>query len=190
MAPVISGNGFMRLACLSAFAGIAVLSLPLLSGCGSEPQPKPLSIKRAPQEHVPEWRPVNALLLRYDANKDGNVTRAEMEAGLKADFDAADTNHDGVLDKAEVEAVNHSRWDKDASASSPLIDWNNDGVVDLREYSATVHSLFDELDKDGDGVVTREEMKLGGGPKSGGGPKGRKMQGPRGGGGGEPPSSD
>ena len=69
-----------------------------------------------------------------------------MEAGLKADFAAADTNHDGVLELDEVRAVNDKRWSEDASASSPLVDWNHDGVVDFDEFAATARSLFDQMD--------------------------------------------
>ena len=39
--------------------------------------------------------PSAALLLRYDANQDGIVTRDEMDGGLKADFAAADANEIG-----------------------------------------------------------------------------------------------
>ena len=74
--------------------------------------------------------------LKYDANHDGTLTRAELEAGLKADFDAADTNHDGRLDIDEVRAVNQARWSADSSAASPLVDWNHDGYVDFNEFAA------------------------------------------------------
>ena len=58
-------------------------------------------------ERLPAGLPPSAaLLLRYDANHDGIVTREEMEAGLKADFAAADTNHDGCLDPSEVRIEN------------------------------------------------------------------------------------
>ncbi len=50
--------------------------------------------------------PAAALLLRYDANHDGVVTRQELDAGLKADFAAADLNHDGCLDPSEVRIEN------------------------------------------------------------------------------------
>lgn len=131
----------------------------LLSACASDGPRKPLGVKREPQQRPAEWRPVNALLLRHDANKDGSVSRAEMDEGLKKDFAADDTNRDGVLDAAEVEAINQTRWSADASATSPLIDWNNSGSVDLREYSATVHSVFDDLDADGNGILSAEELK-------------------------------
>ena len=104
-----------------------------------------------------EWHPPVEILLRY-ADKDGRVTRAAMEAGLRKDFDAADINHDGVLEPDEVRAVNQKRWNEDQSAASPLVDWNGDGVVDFDEFAATARSLFDEYDKNHDGVLTPDEL--------------------------------
>jgi Ca2+-binding EF-hand superfamily protein len=103
--------------------------------------------------------PSAALLLRYDANHDGIVTREEMEEGLKADFAAADENHDGCLDPAEVRAENQRRLDRDGPEASPLTDWNLDGCVDMREFSNTVHSYFQLADKKKDGKVTQVELR-------------------------------
>jgi Ca2+-binding EF-hand superfamily protein len=100
-----------------------------------------------------------------------------VEAGLKADFAAADTNHDGVLELDEVRAVNDKRWSVDASASSPLVDWNHDGVVDFDEFAATARSLFEQMDADGNGVLSPAELR----PKGSGAGQGEK----RGGDGGE-----
>jgi EF hand len=43
-----------------------------------------------------------ALIARYDANGDGSITRAEIDAGIAKDFHAADTNHDGKLTNDEL----------------------------------------------------------------------------------------
>jgi len=105
-----------------------------------------------------DFHPPVDILRAYDANHDGSVTRAEMEAGLRADFAKADTNHDGALDKDEVRAVNAARWNSDASTASPLVDWNHDGVVDFDEFAATARSLFMQLDTNGDGVLSPDEI--------------------------------
>lgn len=44
------------------------------------------------------------MIAEADANRDGKVTRAEMNAAPTPVFDLADTNKDGKVDKAEVEA--------------------------------------------------------------------------------------
>lgn len=93
------------------------------------------------------------LLLKYDANHDGKLTRAELEAGLKADFAVADSDHDGKLELEEYRAVNDARWKEQGAASSPLVDWNGDGVVDFDEFAAAPRTLFEQLDGNGAGVV-------------------------------------
>jgi len=111
-------------------------------------------------QRLPAGLPASAaLLLRYDSNNDGVVTRDETEAGLKADFAAADTNGDGCLDPTETRAENQRRLGRDGAQASPLVDWNLDGCVDIHEFSNTVHSYFDLVDKRKDGKVTLIELR-------------------------------
>ena len=104
-----------------------------------------------------DWHSPVTLLMKYDANHDGTLTRAELEAGLRAEFNAADKDHNGCLNTEEVQAINESRISMDNSAASPLMDWNRDGCVDFREYATTMRSLFEQLDADGNGEITRQE---------------------------------
>jgi len=59
-------------------------------------------------EKSPEKYPSGGSGMRQplDGNKDGHVSRAKapQDAALKERFDALDTNHDGVLDAAELAA--------------------------------------------------------------------------------------
>ena len=107
----------------------------------------------------PGLPPSAALLLRYDADKDGGVTKEEMEAGLKTDYAAADANSDNCVNSAEVRAENALRLRRDASQASPLVDWNLDGCVDLREFGNTAHSYFDLADRTKDGRVSQLELR-------------------------------
>lgn len=128
----------------------SLCALLVLAGCGGGP--------RGPGE-APVWRPAVEALLRYDTNHDGQVTRAELEAGIRKDFEAADTNHDGLLESDEVMAVNQARWAKDAASATPLVDWNQDGFVDFSEFASAPRSLFDQLDVNNDGVLSADELK-------------------------------
>ncbi len=158
----------------------AVLSLLLLAGCASH---RPQADDGQGGRHEEEWHPPVQMLLRY-ADKNGNVTRAAMEAGLRKDFDAADTNHDGVLEPDEVRAVNEKRWAEDQAATSPLVDWKDAGYVDFDDFAATARSLFDQLDVKGKGVLTPDELKPGEkGRKPDQGEKPRSQHGGRHGGG-------
>jgi Ca2+-binding EF-hand superfamily protein len=136
--------------------GLAALLVLLLSGC-STPTRHWLPFET---QRIEDWHNPAAQILRYDSNNDGQVTRRELEAGLRQDFWQADTNRDGVLDAEEVRAVNLRRIRIDQSTAIPLIDWNHDGVVDFNEFAAGMRSLFDEYDADGDGVVTLKEMHV------------------------------
>jgi len=140
----------MRPTLLRAAVGFA-LSLSI-AGCGGGPQ--------RPQHPEDEWHGPVQILLRY-VDKDGRLTRAQLEAGLRKDFDAADLNHDGVLEQDEVRAVNQQRWKEDQSAISPLQDWNGDGVVDFDEFAGTARALFAEYDQNHDGVLTPQELRPG-----------------------------
>jgi EF hand domain-containing protein len=104
------------------------------------------------------WHSPAAALLRYDANHDGTVTRAEMEAGLKADFDRIDVKRTGCLDGDEVAAENARRQAEDAATYSPMIDWQQKGCIDFNAFAAPTRSLFEELDKNADGKLTPDEI--------------------------------
>ncbi len=130
------------------------------------------------------WHSQSSSLLRYDADRDGTLTRAELLAGLKTEFAAFDVDHKNCLGPEQVRTINQLRVQQDASQATPLVDWNQDGCVDFNEYSGTAVSLFATLDTDGDGILTPRE--LGGARPPGAGGQG----GGRGGhhhGGGRPP---
>jgi len=111
-------------------------------------------------ERLPAGLPASAaLLLRYDADHDGTVAKEEMEAGLKADFAAADFNHDGCLDPGDVRLENERRLARDRVQASPLVDWNLDGCVDVREFGNAVRSYFDLADRTKDGRVSQIELR-------------------------------
>jgi len=134
-------------------APAAVLIAFALAGCGS------LSGGTHQREHQEApWHPATAILTKYVTDKDGSLTRAQMEAGLRADFARADTKHLGRLDADEVRAVNQQRIATDQSTASPLVDWNHDGYVDFDEFAAEARSLFDQLDRNGDGKLTPDEL--------------------------------
>jgi hypothetical protein len=131
---------------------LVILIIGLLAGCGDDPSP--LDSYGVPREMIPQAAP----LLRFGVEKDGSLSRSKVLAALKREFDAADINHDGVLNFSELNAVNVLRQKRDGIYASLLVDWNHDGVVDFKEFSTMDISLFEQFDTNGDGVVTADEF--------------------------------
>lgn len=135
-----------------AIVGVCLVCV-IAAGCGGG---RPAM---APGHREEVWHsPVSQILLKY-VGPDGQLTRAQMEAGLHRDFEAADLNHSGVLEPDEARRVNQQRWEEDHSAISPLQDWNNDGVIDFNEFAAAARALFNELDVDHKGVLTANLLR-------------------------------
>jgi hypothetical protein len=140
----------------------AVGGLALLAGYGCTSRnggPGLAQDPRAAMSQVGEMQLNIRLMLSFDANMDGSVGRDEVEAGLKRQFDQADTDHSGTLNLGEIQAENARRWQASGTASSPLIDWNLDGTVSLAEFSGTAHSVFAQLDRDQGGSLAGTELE-------------------------------
>jgi Ca2+-binding EF-hand superfamily protein len=127
-----------------------ILFATVLAGCASAPP--------SHRDQPKEWHPAVNMLLKYDANHDGSITRAEMEAGLRADFAKADYEHKGCLDADETRAVNQERFEEDKSAATPLVDFSQNGCISFDEFANAPRSLFDQLDTDGNGILTPKEI--------------------------------
>jgi Ca2+-binding EF-hand superfamily protein len=97
---------------------------------------------------------------------DRPIARSEVIAGIKQQFAAMDTNHDGVVTRDEFEAYHSAQapgtggvfghvgghWFDKADAAG-------DGRVTLAEAEARPLQLFDMADSNHDGVVDRHERK-------------------------------
>jgi Ca2+-binding EF-hand superfamily protein len=124
-------------------------------------------------------------LIPFDANKDGRITREEINGGIMAQFNTADTNQDGKLDAAEILRFNDQRraerrarydaWkakaaalgvdpgrppsDRDSVDNLRVADWNLDGVITPDEFGGKMRAIAMRADRNGDGTVDAEELK-------------------------------
>lgn len=101
-----------------------------------------------------------------DADKDGKLTYAEMEAHRKAEFDAADTNKDGALSADELSARALARFqEKMADRTQAMLDnMDNDGSGSLSPDEmgeGPGMRNFARIDADNDGAITKEEIQAG-----------------------------
>jgi len=107
---------------------------------------------------------------KLDANGDGKITQAEMEAQKKARFTAADTNGDGMLSADEMLAQGKARaGERMAKRMEQRIgqmiekrDTNGDGMLSIDEIGGKRdgNMFFKRLDTDGDGAVSAEEFAV------------------------------
>lgn len=123
------------------------------------------------------------VLMQFDANKDGRITRVEVESGLAAQFHGIDSNGDGRLDAAEYQKFTDSRraerksriaaWRATGQEGSPAdisltnydsmkrLDWNLDGSITPDEFGGRARALAMRADRDGDGTILADELKQG-----------------------------
>lgn len=150
------------------FAVAAVVAVSgLTAGCASlnpfgSSKPKraaaPAAATEASAEPAPVRRPAESqALVRFDADGNGVVTRAELEQVLTADFKKEDANGDQALDVAEMRALNERI--RNEKSSSPVFDWNADGRLDYSEFASQWRTLFQRSDVNGDGVVDEAELQ-------------------------------
>jgi Ca2+-binding EF-hand superfamily protein len=107
-------------------------------------------------------RAADRMFERIDADHDGVLTRAEVQAARGRMFDRLDADHDGVLTAAEFAAARERVQQRAAARFSRLagtpdgrleqLDRNRDGRVSRDEYVAAT-SWFDRLDTTGRGVT-------------------------------------
>jgi Ca2+-binding EF-hand superfamily protein len=93
----------------------------------------------------------------FDLNRDGKVTRAELDQGLHQQFQAATKNGPFMsLDQLYALELAHYR-EMDAHIFQ-RINTSYTGKLTLQEYAASEAKFFARLDKDGNGVITADEL--------------------------------
>jgi hypothetical protein len=103
-----------------------------------------------------------------DADGDGRVARAELEALRAEEFVYRDRDGDGAITLvdlsptrqrlADMAGDDEGRLGRDALAG---LDADNDGRVTRSEFMNAPTPVFDRLDADADGVVTGAEIDAG-----------------------------
>jgi Ca2+-binding EF-hand superfamily protein len=100
------------------------------------------------------------LMLTYDENSDGVVTRDELEEGLHRQFAGIDVGHRGYLDAKEARAEDGLRSRVLGASYSPMVDARRNGMIDFDEFAALPRSIFDRLDRNHDGKLDQNELRL------------------------------
>lgn len=109
---------------------------------------------------------VDSIVAKVDTNQDGQISRREFDEAREARFQAADGNRDRQLDFEEF----HRAWIAEigelgriwAHQAFSATDMDADRILSEPEVGEVGDSVFGYLDEDGDGRVSRQEIKFSG----------------------------
>lgn len=143
---------------------LLILAVPAFAAPGDQAPTTPVAPATAAA--LPARAPSG--VMRYDANKDGIVDRAEWTAGQETRFKRLDTDGDGKLSQDELfartPAAGNSVLPSDRqagrqSAYFQRLDGDKDGVVTLIEFMAQAERNFARCDLDKDGRIDTAECR-------------------------------
>lgn len=94
-----------------------------------------------------------------DLDHDKRITREEVALFRAAIFEEMDADRDGALTPAEIEASRKARKRARRMREFSWMDHDGDGVLTEAEFANGRMPIFDRLDNDGDGVISTEELE-------------------------------
>jgi len=125
-----------------------------------------VSIAGEPQErHGRQGHWGRAMLTAMDADKDGTVTSAEIEAHQAARAAEIDADKNGTITAEEMIAHEEKMRVQRMVERLSLMDRNGDGNVSVEEYEAARTWRLARLDRNGDGRIEADEMRFHGGKR-------------------------
>ena len=101
-----------------------------------------------------------------DSNSDGQISQEEMKVHAEARFSKTDTDGDGFLNAAEMQAAHAERGGKYAARMLKRFDKDGSGSLDASELEAAAQGrhgkrgarMMDRMDADKDGKLPMAEM--------------------------------
>lgn len=103
-----------------------------------------------------------------DTNHDGKVSREEHAASARRMFQQMDANGDGKVTAAEMDAAHEKVTGRAKSSDDPsaaekirAVDQDGDGLLTAAEHAFASRSTFDKMDNNHDDVLSPQEMAAG-----------------------------
>jgi Ca2+-binding EF-hand superfamily protein len=96
---------------------------------------------------------------RYDTDKDGKITQAEIDASRAELFKKNDTNGDGKLSLEEYQNLWLAEKHRKMVRSFQKLDVDGAGAITLDAYNARMGHMVEMLDQNNDGALSRDDMK-------------------------------
>lgn len=100
-----------------------------------------------------------AHLAEVDTDGDGKISKTEVEAAHKAHFKSADMDSNGSVSLEEFEAMDERRRQMKLKRKFERSDKNGDGVLSSEELGSRRDGHFEKMDKNGDGEISADERK-------------------------------
>jgi Ca2+-binding EF-hand superfamily protein len=105
------------------------------------------------------------MLTEMDADKDGTVTSAEIDAHEAARATEIDADKNGSISVEELTAHYERMRQKHMAERLAAMDANGDGTVSVDEYQAAQTWRMARLDRNGNGQIEADEMRFHGGDR-------------------------
>lgn len=100
-----------------------------------------------------------AHMAKVDTDGDGKVSKTEAEAARKEHFKSADMDGNGSVSFDEFEAMAERRRQMKLKSKFERSDKNGDGVLTSEELGSHRDGHFEKMDKNGDGEISEDERK-------------------------------
>jgi len=104
------------------------------------------------------WRGIGERCQEADLNKDGKVTRAELDKTIQLKFSEAAKGGNSVTPDEFYNLMLARFRDMNAKRFQHL-DTDHNGKLSMAEFSVPAQKMFARLDKNNDGVITADELQ-------------------------------
>jgi hypothetical protein len=101
-----------------------------------------------------------ATLTTMDADNDGTITRAEIEAHVAARASEIDADGDGAITVEELIAHRERMRRQHLAERLAAMDQDGDGKISVDEYAAAQSWRMARFDRSGDGQIELEDMRF------------------------------
>ena len=108
---------------------------------------------------------IEQVFARLDANASGGISVDEAEGPLEGHFDQIDTDGNGEITGYELKASRAKRFERGIKMRERIKASDADGNGTISSNEANEAGLdkliehFDKIDSDGDGEITKQELK-------------------------------
>ena len=94
-----------------------------------------------------------------DSDDDGKVTKAEIKTKQEANLAKYDTNNDGQLSLEEYKPLWIERHNRRIVRAFQFLDANGNGQVSDAEYKRVIDWIVARMDRNEDGVISKDDLK-------------------------------